>query len=404
VRSGQERKRGEPFSTHPFSSIYGKFKDESSKNHPGILPFPFMKAILSPFLAAVFCLTSLGRGCAGISTGNTSKTPLVVFAAGSLIIPFGDLETAFERKYPQIDVQAQFHGSIQVMRHATELHEPIDIVATADASLIPMLMYATKNPDTGRPYADWYIRFASNHLAIAFQTDSLYADEINADNWYIILSRPNVKVGIADPRFDASGYRALMAFALAQRYYQNPRIFLNMFDGDFSYPLGIFTEEDRTTITVPEIVETKTGSHIVIRGASMALIALLESEELDYAFEYETVIEQHGLKMVQLPDAINLGAEGYASDYSTVQVSLDFQRFASVTPAFLGERIGYGITIPSNAPHPEEASLFVRFLLGPEGRAIMQADHHPLFEPAIGENYEEIPTGLQSLCTPAETH
>lgn len=96
-----------------------------------------------------------------------AKTPLVVFAAGSLIIPFADIESAFEAKYPDIDVRAEYHGSIQVMRHVTELHEPIDIVATADASLVPMLMYATNNPDTGRPYADWFIRFAGNELVLA---------------------------------------------------------------------------------------------------------------------------------------------------------------------------------------------------------------------------------------------
>ena len=74
-------------------------------------------------------------------------------------------------------------NSSQVIRHATELHEAIDIVATADAALIPMLMYATNNPDTGQPYADWYIRYASNHLALAYNEDSKYADEINAENW-----------------------------------------------------------------------------------------------------------------------------------------------------------------------------------------------------------------------------
>jgi len=362
-----------------------------------------MKTFPSLILAAIFCLSNFTSGCTGTPAASSDRTPLVVFAAGSLIIPFGDLEKSFESKYPQIDVQAQYHGSIQVMRHATELHEPIDVVATADASLIPMLMYATNNPDTGLPYANWYIRFASNHLAIAYQPDSLYEDEINANNWYTILSRPDVKVGIADPRFDASGYRALMAFALAQRYYQNPRIFMDMFSGDFNYPLGIFTEEGLTTIMVPEIVETKTGSHIVIRGASMALIALLDSGDLDYAFEYESVIEQHALKMVQLPEAINLGSEDNADTYSTVQVNLDFQRFASVKPVFRGERIGYGVTIPSSAPHPIEAALFIEFLLSPEGRAVMLADSHPMFDPAIGENFENIPAGLQTCCTPAET-
>jgi molybdate/tungstate transport system substrate-binding protein len=153
-----------------------------------------------------------------------------------------------------------------------------------------------------------------------------------------------------------------------------------------------------TTVTVPEIIETKTNSQIVIRGASVQLIALLESGDLDYAFEYESVILQHGLQMLSLPEALNLGAEGI--DYGKVQVNLDFRRFASVKPEFRGEQIGYGITIPENAPHPKEAALFIAFLLGPEGRALMEADHHPMFAPAFGDGYERIPPELQALCAP----
>ncbi len=130
---------------------------------------------------------------------------------------------------------------------------------------------------------------------------------------------------------------------------------------------------------------------------------MLESGDLDYAYEYESVIQQHRLDMVRLPDAINLGEEDYQKNYSTVQVIEDFQRFASVKPVFHGERIGYGITIPSNAPHPEQAALFIEYLLGPEGRAIMQKNSHPVFDPAIGEDYANIPAGLQPYCSPTET-
>ena len=342
----------------------------------------------------------LGKPPTGTRSAGSGKTPLVVFAAGSLIIPFGDLEKAFESKYPNIDVQAEYHGSIQVIRQVTDLHIPIDVVATADASLVPMLMYSTNDPVTGNPYARWYIQFASNHLALAYRPGSKYAGEINAGNWFTILARPDVKVGIADPRFDATGYRALMVYALAQDHYKNNTLFRDMFSGVFTYPFGIFKDDDLTTITVPEIVETKPDSHILIRGASIQLIALLESGDLDYAFEYESVIQQHGLNMVHLPDAINLGEQAFNQAYNTVQVNLDFQRFASVKPQFRGERIGYGITIPSNAPHPGEAELFIAFLLGPEGRSIMQADHHPIFEPSIGYQYKGIPQSLQALCVP----
>jgi molybdate/tungstate transport system substrate-binding protein len=359
-----------------------------------------MKIIPSILIAVLICLSNLISGCARTPASNPGKTPLVVFAAGSLIIPFADLEKAFVSKYPNIDVQAEYHGSIQVIRQVTDLHKPIDVIATADASLLPMLMYTTNNPDTGLPYADWYIRFASNRLAIAYRPDSQYASEITADNWYEILNRPEVRVGLADPRFDAVGYRALMVYALAGNYYHHPTIFTDLFKGQFSFPFGIFSENDLTTITVPEIVETKSNSHIVLRGASIELIALLESGDLDYVFEYESVIHQHKLNMVLLPDAINLGEEAEQQIYNTVQVDENFQRFASVKPLFRGERIGYGITIPSNAPHPDKAALFISFLLSPEGRAIMQADSHPMFDPAIGEDYKNIPAGLQPYCAP----
>ncbi|MGA2112913.1 MAG: tungstate ABC transporter substrate-binding protein WtpA [Anaerolineales bacterium] len=332
----------------------------------------------------------------------SGKTPLVVIAADSLIIPFGDLVRAFESKYPGIDVQAEYHGSIQVIRQVTDLHRSADVIATADASLVPMLMYVAKDPATGRPDATWYIRFASNHLALAYRPSSKYAREINSGNWYGILDRPDVRVGMADPRFDATGYRTLMALVLAQDYYGKPTIFNDLLGGQFTYPLGVFQEGGLTTVTVPEIVETKADSHVVIRGTSLEVMELLEAGDLDYGFDYESVILQHGLKMVQLPDAVNLGEAAYSQTYSTVQVDLDYQRFASVNPQFRGERIGYGITIPSTAPHPNQAQLFIAFLLGPEGRGILEADHHPIFDPSIGDQYENIPKALQTLCVPGE--
>jgi molybdate/tungstate transport system substrate-binding protein len=134
----------------------------------------------------------------------------------------------------------------------------------------------------------------------------------------------------------------------------------------------------------------------------MQLIALLESGDLDYAFEYESVIAQHKLGLVKLPDAVNLGSEQYAKQYGQVQVRLDFQRFASVKPEFNGEVIGYGLTIPSNAPHPQQAEEFVAFLLGPKGRAVMQANQHPLITPPQADHIDALPQGLKSLCVPLQ--
>jgi len=355
---------------------------------------------------ALFLALTLGfASCNGaqppqVSPNPAQKTPLVVFAAGSLIQPFDALEKAFEVKYPHIDVRPEYHGSIQVIRHATELHEPIDIVASADAALIPMLMYVTENPETGQPYTDWYIRFASNHLALAYHELSKYRDEINAENWAEVLARPDVRIGFADPRFDAAGYRGLMAFALAEQRVGRYNLFAPMFKDQFTYGLTIFRDDDLTTITVPEVLETKNGAHVVLRGSSIQLIALLQSGDLDYAFEYESVIAQHDLGLLRLPDEVNMGETAFENLYKSVQVNLDFRRFATVKPEFRGERIGYGITIPSSAPNPEAAALFIEFLLSPEGRAVMDAYHHPLFETALADGYENLPEALKTLTVP----
>jgi molybdate/tungstate transport system substrate-binding protein len=139
-----------------------------------------------------------------------------------------------------------------------------------------------------------------------------------------------------------------------------------------------------------------------MRGGSIMLIALLESGDIDYAFEYESVVRQHKLEMVKLPETVDMSKTEFESAYEAVQVNLDFQRFATVKPQFRGERIGYGITVPVNAPHPDEAALFIEFLLSPEGRAIMEADYHPLFDPFTADGYENMPESLQTLCVPAE--
>jgi len=375
-----------------------------------------LKKIIGILWLAVFCLSctqannpptlqnSAEAPTSALSPSpSAERIPLRVFGAGSLIGPFKALEAPFEARYPNIDLQSEFHGSIQVMRHVTDLHESIDVVATADQALIPMLMYSGIEPNSGKPYTDWYIRFASNRLALAYTPRSKFADEITPENWYTILARPDLKVGIADPRFDASGYRALMAYALAEQAYGKYNLFGDMFKERFTTPVTIFQDDDLATITVPEILETKPDSDMIIRGASIQLIALLESGDLDYAFEYESVIRQHGLSLLSLPDEVNLGAEGYDQLYNKVQVNLDFHRFATVKPQFIGERIGYGITIPVDAPHPQEAAQFIAFLLGPEGRALMQTNFHPLFDTAIADHYENVPVELQSLCVAAST-
>jgi molybdate/tungstate transport system substrate-binding protein len=332
--------------------------------------------------------------------GPRPKTALKVLYAGSLIIPFDALEKAYEAKHSDVDIQAEGHGSIQVIRHVTEIHDLVDVAITADHALIPMLMYPALVPETGQPYATWYCKFATNEMVLAYRPESRYADEITAENWPEILLRPGVRLGLPDPRFDAAGYRALMVLQMAQGQFSQPTLFEQTITNNFSIPIRARTEGGVAVIRVPEIVETKENSSILVRAYSIQIIALLQSGEVDYTFAYDSVAQQHGLKIIRLPDNLNLGFEAHNYEYAKVQVILDFQRFASVKPVFNGEAIAYGLTIPSNAPHPEAAEALSAWLLGPEGQKILQDNYNPVINPPQADRWDGLPARLQPLCVP----
>jgi molybdate/tungstate transport system substrate-binding protein len=325
---------------------------------------------------------------------------LNVLFAGSLILPFKAIESAFEAQYPHVDVLMEGHGSIQVIRHITELGDLVDVAALADYALVPGMMYKVNDPETGLPFADWTIQFATNKMVLAYTKDSQFAGEINLDNWQQILARENVNKGFSDPRFDACGYRALMVLQLDEYLTGKQTVFENILMGKFKTPIITSEEDGRTVIKVPEILQTKDNSDILIRSYSVQLIALLESGDIDYAFLYETVAKQHNLEYLELPAAINLGDKDQSDQYQKVNVLLDFQRFASVPPTFTGETIAYGLTIPSNAPHPEWAETFIEFLLGPQGQSVMKANGHPLLEHYSVDLPENLPQKFVDLVEP----
>ncbi len=143
-------------------------------------------------------------------------------------------------------------------------------------------------------------------MALAYTADSAFADEVNPDNWFEVINREGVRLGISDPRLDANGYRSLMTVLLAESFYSRPGLFADTFGGVFRVPIRVSRSGDGSLVTVPEMLETKSGSHVVLRPYSVNLLPLLQAGDIDYAFEYESVIKQHGLEYVSLPPEIDL--------------------------------------------------------------------------------------------------
>jgi molybdate/tungstate transport system substrate-binding protein len=273
--------------------------------------------------------------------------------AGSLVDPLAVFEKEFEHANPGIDLKVEGHGSIQAIRQVTDLHKPVDLVAVADASLIPDLM-------TG--HAGEYTTVGTTEMVIAFTNRSRYADEIDETNWVDILGRSDVRVGIANPVLDAAGYRALLVLLLAEQQTGRP-VFGPVMGDHLSKPIVPSVNGSVLEVQLPELVRPATGGKIAIRDGSVFLLSLLEAGGIDYAFEYRSVAEGHGLRYVRLPPTVNLGSEDRAATYRNATVYLGFQRFSEIGTAREGRWIEYGLTVPDAAPHPAEARIVKDALL-----------------------------------------
>jgi molybdate/tungstate transport system substrate-binding protein len=362
-----------------------------------------------PRVAAAAAATLLGAAlllgvvAIGACSSSSSGSSVSLVDADSLIIPFGQLAQAYQAAHPGVRVTTESHGSIQVIRQVTDLGRSFDVLTSADAALVALMMEKEGDAGvaagtTGVPTADWYAVFATNRMVLAYSPHSRYASLLRSGDWIRALTTPGLQFGLADPRFDATGYRALMVLQLAQAAYHDDHLFADLTVGRFSPPITVARSGGRDVIDVPELLAPVSGTGLVVRDASIELVALLEAGDLDCAFEYESVARQHHLPFVTLPAQIDLGSQRYAADYAKVAVAIAFQRFATVKPLFVGAPIAYAVTIPLTAHDPAGAARFVAFLLGPRGRAILAANDQPAVTPALVDHYGKLPAALRPLC------
>ena len=271
---------------------------------------------------------------------------VIIFHAGSLTVPFKKVEKLFEETYKGVDVKREAAGSRTCARKITDLRKPCDIMASADVEVITTLLF----PE----YADTCYEFATNQMVIAYTPRSKYAKEINVRNWYEILAKDDVSFGHSDPEADPCGYRTVLLFQLAERFYKKPGIVKGL---------------------------TKKA---LIRPKSVELIALLETGNLDYAFEYRSVAVQHNLKYLELPKEIDLSDPSLKDYYRQASIRLKGKRPGEYITV-RGKPISYGITVLKNAPHKDLAVKFLRFLLDPEKgmKILRECGQTPIIPPRV---------------------
>ncbi|MHC1702417.1 MAG: tungstate ABC transporter substrate-binding protein WtpA [Tenuifilaceae bacterium] len=296
---------------------------------------------------------------------NVEKTisisgELTIFHAGSLSIPMKAAVDSFTRLNPDIKFKLESAGSIECARKITELGKSCDIMASADYKVIDKLLIPQ--------HASWNIPFAGNEMAIVYHEKSRYSNEISKNNWFDILLKEDVVFGRSDPNSDPCGYRTLMTIQLAEKYYKKPNLTNKLAEKDSKY----------------------------IRPKEVDLLALLESNSIDYIFIYKSVAIQHELKYLTLPQEINLSNMAMESLYKTV--SVDVKNTPESTITMHGEPMVYGLTIPKNAQNPKLAIEFLEFFLSLNGgqKIMMEMGQTPIV-PSLTVSFDSIPESLKKF-------
>jgi molybdate/tungstate transport system substrate-binding protein len=296
----------------------------------------------------------------GYNTGfyGASSYTLRIVHAGSLTVPFQQIEGILKSKYPNLVIDDESFGSVDAVRQVTDLGREFDIVGVADYDVIPAIMMPK--------FANWYIAFAGNEMVILYTNKSKYASLINEKNWYTIITRPGVIVGVSDKDRDPSGYRAVLVTILASmHYYHN------------NYTLYDLLYKSKYS-----------NNELVIKPKEVDLLAPLEAGQIDYVISYYSLAIQHKLNYVKLPPEVNLGDPKYAETYAKASVVVNGK-------IMIGKPIMYAITIPNNALNKALAIEFIKILLSSDGRKIVELSGQKSFYPAYV--YGELPNELKSL-------
>lgn len=271
---------------------------------------------------------------------------LLIFIAASLTKPIQPVLDTFTAR-TGIVIERESGASLEHVRKITELHRVPDVLLLADADIIPRLLMPK--------YATWYADFARNRMVVAYTDRSKYAREITAANWTDIVRRSDIEVGRTDPNIAPVGYRTLLMFDLAERYYR------------------------KSGLAAALLAHAPPRN---IRPNAAELAALLAAGELDYIYDYQSVAEANGFHFVALPDAINLGDPAHAADYAAVSVTVRGSA-PGTTEMLTGQPILYGLTVPRDAPHREAANRFLGYLTSPATLRALHAAHVDMLDRPI---------------------
>ncbi|MGQ9754539.1 MAG: extracellular solute-binding protein [Desulfotomaculales bacterium] len=265
----------------------------------------------------------------------SQEQPFRIIHAGALRRPIEHCLELFGARHPGLVVEIEGAGSRECARRMLS-GKRYDVAALADQAVFAELLV----PEVVREY----FVFATDQIVIGYNRSSRGSGSINRDNWMDVLLTSGVAYARSDQNLDPCGYRTLIVWQLAEKFYGRPGFFAAL--------------------------EAGCPPHHVYPKSIDAAGALLEGR-VDYAFLYASVARQLGFPYLVLPPRINLSNPAYADYYATAAVVVEGMLPGEQT-VIRGQPIEFAVGVPLAAPHPDLARAFVALLTGAEGHAILE--------------------------------
>jgi len=242
------------------------------------------------FLAVAAALLIAVSACSGTTDPDVQqRSPLLVFAAGSLTDAFNDVEAAFEESNPGIDVQVSYAASSALREQILE-GAPADVFASANLENMALVVEGVETAGDPAPFA-----------------------------------RNQMQIGV--PAGNPAGVTGLGDFARSE-------LLIGLCAEQA--PCGTFGRLVLQAAGIEASIDTDEPN---VRF----LLTKIEAGELDAGLVYRTDVQSADqVDGIDIPDEWNVDAV-------------------------------YPITVLAGTGNPDGAAAFVRFVLSPEGRAILSA-------------------------------
>lgn len=296
---------------------------------------------ITPVVTSAAVTLALLAGCGSGSNGSASNGSASNGSAGNRstvhVLYAGSLVNLMEKQVGPAFVKASgdhyqgYGADSQAVANAIKTRvQTGDVFIAASPTVNATLMGASNGG-----WETWYAKFASAPLELGYAARSNYASALESGNWYAVLQRPGIRIGMTDPALDPKGKLTVEALDAAQRAYHLP----STYAASIVKKASVFPEQD--------------------------LLGRLESGQLDVGFFYSNEAAP-----AQIP-TVGLGK--------------------------VHESAAFTVTVLQRGPSPNAGAAFVKYLLGTARPTLSAGGLHMFAHPVVYGTASSVPDALRSV-------